>query len=206
MRRNARISRHSVLYNRAFFAGHRRRNRHGSRTTKRHRPAALGPVPAQRRAAEVSLTSKPSSSASPKSSKLAEDPAVWSDPQARAGSRPRAQNARIARHHHGEARPGPARHERALHDGARRKRRRDAQDHRSRCARAGKNRRRPRIPAHVLESDGSEQLLRRHPGRPGRHRSAGLDADAGAHVSAVLRAQRISRRTARGIAGRRRRH
>ena len=47
-----------------------------------------------------------------------------------------------------------------------------------------------------------EQLLRRHPGGQRRHRGAGLGVDAAAHVPALLRAQGLHGRGARGIARR----
>ena len=115
--------------------------------------------------------------------KLAEDPAVWSDPK-------RAQELGRERKTLEALVTTMAKLDQDLRDttelfddGARRGRRRDARDHRRRCARAGENRGGHGVPAHVLEPDGPEQLLPRHPGRLGRHRSAGLGADAGAHVS-----------------------
>jgi peptide chain release factor 2 len=51
-----------------------------------------------------------------------------------------------------------------------------------------------------------QQLLRRHPGRRRRHRSAGLGGDAAAHVPALRRAQGLRGRSARRIRRRGRRH
>ena len=52
----------------------------------------------------------------------------------------------------------------------------------------------------------AEQLLHRHPVRLRRHRSAGLGLDAAAHVSALLRTQGLSGRSAGTIRRRSRRH
>ena len=65
--------------------------------------------------------------------------------------------------------------------------------------------RRPRVPAHVLQSGRSEQLLRRNPGRRRRHRSAGLGGNAAAPVPALLRAQGLHDRDPGRVARRRRR-
>ena len=119
-----------------------------------------------RRAAEVSLTSMRRQARLEEVAQRPRRPEDLGRPQARPGARQGEEAARRRRRHADRARPAACA-TRASCSSWRAPRTTTRRSTRSRddVAALEQGRRRPRVPAHVLQPDGPEQLLRRHPGR-----------------------------------------
>ncbi len=107
-----------------------------------------------------------------------EDPAVWSDAKRAQELGKEKKHARGGGAHARASRRRPRRRGRAVRARARRGRRCDAPGRRGRSRRDGEARGRARVPAHVLQPARPQQLLRRHPGRPGGTEAQDWAADA----------------------------